>query len=87
MRVMNQAVKCYYMHKTLTPQNVRFTTSGELLPEVGDKLSGLFGDTGEEIIVTVVGVTWISESPLGYQAYDVKIAGTEPAPSRADLAP
>ncbi len=80
MRLVNGDVNVYYMHDTLTPGNVRAasygtaTTSGALVPEVGDILRNFPGWTGtvyESITVRVVDVEMIGD---GVEAYRVRTA-------------
>jgi hypothetical protein len=76
MYVLNQPARIYFMHKELTPDNVRFTATTTLVPEVGEVLTGFFGHMGTDVSarVTEVNVTG-GVTPDGYACYDVFLTG------------
>jgi hypothetical protein len=86
MRLVNGDVNVYYFHDTLTPGNVRAasygtaSTSGALVPEVGDILHNFPGWTGsayEAITVRVIAVKSVGE---GVEAYEVRTTTVVPGP-------
>lgn len=84
MRLVNGDVNVYYYHDTLTPENVRAasygteSTSGALVPEVGDILRDFPGWTGEKYEPITVRVTEVKMFGDGVEAYEVRTA-TVPA--------
>jgi hypothetical protein len=68
------AFNVYYRHQVLTPHNVRVVTYGEressggVLPEVGDVITGFPGEMSTPITVCVVEV-----EQLGPEAYQVTV--------------
>jgi len=77
MRLVHGDVNVYYLHDTLTPDNVRAAsygtaaTSGALVPEVGDVLHDFPGWTGEEYEPITVKVVEVKSIGDGCQAYEV----------------
>lgn len=78
MRLVNGDVNVYYLHDTLTPHNVRAasygkeSTSGALVPEVGDILHDFPGWTGTEPEAITVRVTEVEMIGEGVEVYQVR---------------
>ncbi len=78
MRLVSGDVNVYYYHDTLSPHTIRAasygtaSTSGALVPEVGDVLHNFPGWTGEEYEPITVRVIDVKMIGVGVEAYEVR---------------
>lgn len=83
MRMLAGDINVYWYHQELTPHNVRAatygnnSTSGTLIPDVGDIIRDFHGLYGEPITVRVMSVEQVGRGCL---AYEVRVADVEVAP-------